>query len=101
MILADIQAVAKIDFIGKEKETKIAMQLSISKYSDVQGYVFISLCLKLFAFPQIIKKSTTNKTDFPQGSTETASAYLTTHFSVGKTTFWLIKNYTFYYNVCK
>ena len=28
-----------------------------------------------------------NKTDFPQGSTETASAYLTTHFSVVKKNF--------------
>ena len=75
------------------------MQLSISKYSDLQRYVFISLRFKLFTFPRIIKKSTTNKMDFPQGSTETASAYLTTHFSVGKTTFWLIKNYTFEDNV--
>ena len=52
-------------FYQQKKERKIAMQLCISKYSDLQGYVFTSLWFKLFAVPQI-KRALQTKRTFPK-----------------------------------
>ena len=73
----------------RKRKKKIAMQLYKLKHSDLQGYVFTSLWIKLFALPHIKRNR-----DQQQLKINFAQVSLRIYFSVAKTTFQLIKGYT-------